>query len=63
MTIQTTPNPLREEKRELQHWHIRVALYHMRQVQPDMLEGPLIKAWSDIMAPLEILITSLPKKN
>ncbi len=56
-------NPLRKEKRELQHWHIRVALYHMRQVQPDILSGPLIKAWSEVLRHLELLTTALPEKK
>jgi hypothetical protein len=54
---------LREEKRELQYWHIRVALYHLRQVQPDILEGALAKAWGKLLGQLEIMITALPEKK
>lgn len=63
MSQTTTPNPLRAEKRELQYWHIRVALYHLRQVQPDCLDGVLVKAWGKLLAQLEILITALPEKK
>lgn len=63
MSQTTTPNPLREEKRELQYWHIRVALYHLRQVQPDILEGALAKAWGKLLGQLEIMITALPEKK
>jgi len=35
----------------------------MRQVQPDILSGPLIKAWSEVLRHLELLTTALPEKK
>ena len=55
------PPPLNQKAdvRDLQAWHIEVALFHLKQVNPDVMHNDLLGAWGKLTNNVVLMTAAL----